>query len=334
MEKIRKVGVIGGGLMGSGIAQVCAAAGFPTTVREVSADLCAKSRQSIEKTLAKGIERGKITADERDRTLANLRFATELEQLAEADVFIEAVVEDLSVKNTLWSDLNELARPDAIFASNTSSLTIIAMATASGRADRMLGLHFFNPVPLMKLVEVVRTITTSEETERLAMDFVRALGKEPIRAKDSSGFVVNLLLIPYMLDAINALESGVASVEDIDKGMQLGAGYPMGPFTLLDFVGLDTAYKIAEIMFAEYREKRYAPPPLLKRMVLAGMLGKKSGKGFYDYSSNPPRVSALGLWAAPTSAAIFARTSLRAPCTRRQRESVGRFRRPSPFRST
>jgi 3-hydroxybutyryl-CoA dehydrogenase len=295
MEKIRKVGVIGGGLMGSGIAQVCAAAGFPTTVREVSADLCAKSRQSIEKTLAKGIERGKITADERDRTLANLRFATELEQLAEADVFIEAVVEDLSVKNSLWSDLDKLARPDAIFASNTSSLTIIAMATASGRADRMLGLHFFNPVPLMKLVEVVRTITTSEETERLAMDFVRALGKEPIRAKDSSGFVVNLLLIPYMLDAINALESGVASVEDIDKGMQLGAGYPMGPFTLLDFVGLDTAYKIAEIMFAEYREKRYAPPPLLKRMVLAGMLGKKSGKGFYDYSSNPPRVSALGL---------------------------------------
>lgn len=295
MEKIRKVGVIGGGLMGSGIAQVCAAAGFPTTVREVSADLCAKSRQSIEKTLAKGIERGKVTTEERDRTLGNLRFVTELDQLAESDVFIEAVVEDLSVKNTLWSDLNKLARPDAIFASNTSSLTIIAMARASGRADRMLGLHFFNPVPLMKLVEVVRTITTSEDTERLAIDFVRALGKEPIRAKDSSGFVVNLLLIPYMLDAINALESGVASVEDIDKGMQLGAGYPMGPFTLLDFVGLDTAYKIAEIMFAEYREKRYAPPPLLKRMVLAGMLGKKSGKGFYDYSSNPPRASALGL---------------------------------------
>ncbi|HEY3747156.1 MAG TPA: 3-hydroxyacyl-CoA dehydrogenase family protein, partial [Gemmatimonadaceae bacterium] len=177
----------------------------------------------------------------------------------------------------------------------TSSLTIIAMAAASGRPDRMLGLHFFNPVPLMKLVEVVRTITTSEETEGRAMDFVRALGKEPIRAKDSSGFVVNLLLIPYMLDAINALESNVASVEDIDKGMQLGAGHPMGPFTLLDFVGLDTAYKIAEIMFEEYRDKRYAPPPLLKRMVLAGMLGRKSGKGFYDYSVNPPMVSSLGL---------------------------------------
>lgn len=295
MERIRKVGVIGGGLMGSGIAQVCAAAGFPTTVREVSDDLCAKSRQSIEKTLAKGIERGKVTTAERDATLRNLRFVTSLQDLAGSDIFIEAVVEDLTVKNSLWAELDKIAAADAIFASNTSSLTIIAMATASGRADRMLGLHFFNPVPLMKLVEVVRTITTSEETERLAMDFVHALGKEPIRARDSSGFVVNLLLIPYMLDAINALEAGVASVEDIDKGMQLGAGYPMGPFTLLDFVGLDTAYKISEIMFGEYREKRYAPPPLLKRMVLAGMLGKKSGKGFYDYSSNPPRVSSLGL---------------------------------------
>jgi len=300
MAKIKNVGVIGGGLMGSGIAQVCAAAGFPTVVREMSEDLCAKSRSSIEKTLAKGIERGKVTTEERDKTLGNLRFATRLTDLAQSDIFIEAVVEDLTVKNALWSELDKIAGQEAIFASNifasnTSSLTIIAMATASGRPDRMLGLHFFNPVPLMKLVEVVRTITTSDETERTAMDFVRALGKEPVRARDSSGFIVNLLLIPYMLDAITALESGVASVEDIDKGMQLGAGYPMGPFTLLDFVGLDTAYKIAEIMFAEYRDKRYAPPPLLKRMVLAGMLGKKSGKGFYDYSSNPPRANALGL---------------------------------------
>jgi 3-hydroxybutyryl-CoA dehydrogenase len=295
MQEIKKVGVLGGGLMGSGIAQVSAAAGFPTTVREVSDALCAKARQSIEKSLAKGIERGKTTEAERDSTLQKLRFVTDLKELAECDLFIEAVVEDLAVKNALWSQLNGIARPDAIFASNTSSLTIIAMATASGRPDRMLGLHFFNPVPSMKLVEVVRTITTSEETEQRAIEFVRALGKEPIRAKDSSGFVVNLLLIPYMLDAINALESSVASVEDIDKGMQLGAGHPMGPFTLLDFVGLDTAYKIAEIMFAEYRDQRYAPPPLLKRMVLAGMLGKKSGKGFYDYSVNPPRVSSLGL---------------------------------------
>ena len=281
--------------MGSGIAQVSAAAGFPTAVREISEDLCAKSRQSIEKTLAKGIERGKVTASERDTTLANLRFVTKLEEMADADLFIEAVVEDLDTKNTLWAQIDRIAQPDAIFASNTSSLTIIAMATASGRPDRMLGLHFFNPVPLMKLVEVVRTITTSDETEKRAMEFVRALGKEPIRAKDSSGFVVNLLLIPYMLDAINAVEANVASVEDIDKGMQLGAGHPMGPFTLLDFVGLDTVYKIAEIMFAEYRDRRYAPPPLLKRMVLAGMLGRKSGKGFYDYGSNPPRVSSLGL---------------------------------------
>jgi 3-hydroxybutyryl-CoA dehydrogenase len=295
MKEIKNVGVLGGGLMGSGIAQVSAAAGFPTTVREVSDALCAKSQQSIEKSLAKSIERGKTTEAERDRTLKNLRFVTDLDQLAGSDLFIEAVVEDLAVKNTLWSQLNGIAGPDAIFASNTSSLTIIAMATASGRPDRMLGLHFFNPVPSMKLVEVVRTITTSEETEQRAIEFVRKLGKEPIRAKDSSGFVVNLLLIPYMLDAINALESNVASVEDIDKGMQLGAGHPMGPFTLLDFVGLDTAYKIAEIMFAEYRDQRYAPPPLLKRMVLAGMLGKKSGKGFYDYSVNPPRVSSLGL---------------------------------------
>jgi 3-hydroxybutyryl-CoA dehydrogenase len=295
MKEIRKVAVLGGGLMGSGIAQVSAAAGFATTVREVSEALATKSRQAIEKSIAKGIERGKTTEAERDKSLGNLKFVTELKNLADADLFIEAVVEDLEVKNMLWGQLDKLAGPDAIFASNTSSLTIIAMAAASGRPDRMLGLHFFNPVPLMKLVEVVRTITTSEETERRALDFVRALGKEPIRAKDSSGFVVNLLLIPYMLDAINALESNVASVEDIDKGMQLGAGHPMGPFTLLDFVGLDTAYKIAEIMFEEYRDKRYAPPPLLKRMVLAGMLGKKSGKGFYDYSVNPPTVSSLGL---------------------------------------
>jgi 3-hydroxybutyryl-CoA dehydrogenase len=236
-----------------------------------------------------------VTELERDKTLGNLRFVTDLKELADADLFIEAVVEDLAVKNDLWSQLNQIGHPDAIFASNTSSLTIIAMAAASGRPDRMLGMHFFNPVPLMKLVEIIRTITTSKETEERALDFVRRLDKEPIRAKDSSGFVVNLLLIPYMVDAIRALESNVASIEDIDKGMQLGAGHPMGPFTLLDFVGLDTVYKISEIMFEEYRDSRYAPPPLLKRMVLAGMLGRKSGKGFYDYSTTPPRVSSLGL---------------------------------------
>jgi len=295
MKTIRKVGVVGGGLMGSGIAQVSAAAGFPTTVREVSEALSDKSRQSIERVLAKGIERGKVTEEQRETTRKNLRFVTAVEELADSDLIIEAIVEDLEVKNSLWSELDRVAGAETIFASNTSSLTIVAMAVASGRPDRMLGLHFFNPVPLMKLVEVVRTITTSDETERRVLDFTRALGKEPIRAKDSSGFVVNLLLVPYMLDAINALEANVASVEDIDKGMRLGAGHPMGPFTLLDFVGLDTVYKIAEIMFAEYRERRYAPPPLLKRMVIAGMFGKKSGKGFYDYSSDPPRASSLGL---------------------------------------
>jgi 3-hydroxybutyryl-CoA dehydrogenase len=199
------------------------------------------------------------------------------------------------MKNAMWKELDAICPPDTIFASNTSSLTIAAMAAACGRPERMLGLHFFNPVPLMKLVEVVRTITTSDETAESAFAFAKKLGKEPIRAKDNSGFVVNLLLIPYMLDAINALEANVASVEDIDKAMQLGAGHPMGPFTLLDFVGLDTTHKIAEIMFDEYREKRYAPPPLLKRMVIAGMYGRKSGKGFYDYSQDPPQVSKLGL---------------------------------------
>ncbi len=281
--------------MGSGIAQVSAMAGFDTTVREVSDAINEKSKAGIGKTLAKGIEKGKVTPEQRDAAVSKLSFTTDLAKLAECDIIIEAVVEDLDMKNAMWKELNEVCNADTIFASNTSSLTIAAMAAACGRPEKMLGLHFFNPVPLMKLVEVVRTITTSDETAEAAFAFAKKLGKEPVRAKDSSGFIVNLLLIPYMLDAINALESNVASVEDIDKAMQLGAGYPMGPFTLLDFVGLDTTYKIAEIMFDEYREKRYAPPPLLKRMVIAGMYGKKSGKGFYDYSQNPPRVSSLGL---------------------------------------
>jgi 3-hydroxybutyryl-CoA dehydrogenase len=295
MKAIHRVGVLGGGLMGSGIAQVCGTAGFQTVVREMSDALAEKSRSNIGKSLSKGLEKGKITADTRDATLANLSFATDISRLSESDLVIEAVSEDLELKNSLWKELNTVCPPQTIFASNTSSLTIAAMAASCGRPDRMLGLHFFNPVPLMKLVEVVRTITTSDETAETVFAFAQKLGKEPIRAKDNSGFVVNLLLVPYMLDAIRSLESGVATVEDIDKGMQLGAGHPMGPFTLLDFVGLDTVYRISEIMFAEYREKRYAPPPLLKRMVIAGMFGKKSGRGFYDYSEDPPRVSALGL---------------------------------------
>src|SRR5215207_3071352 len=295
MTDIRTVGVIGGGLMGSGIAQVAAQTGFTTIIREVSDALGQRARVSIEKTLDRGIERGKVTAQERDAALGRLSITTQLGELRTCDIIVEAIVEDLEVKNALWKELDGICPAHTIFASNTSSLTIAAMAAATARADRMVGLHFFNPVPLMKLVEVVRTVTTSEETFGRAFEFARRLGKEPIAAKDNSGFVVNLLLIPYMLDAIRALEHGVASVEDIDAGMRLGAGHPMGPFTLLDFVGLDTTHKIAEIMFDEYREKRYAPPPLLKRMVLAGMFGRKSGRGFYDYSDAQPQVSALGL---------------------------------------
>ena len=295
MKRITRVGVLGGGLMGSGIAQVSALAGCRTVMREVSEPLCDKALASIRKSLEKGIEKGKVTPEARDAALGNLTCTTAVAQLAESEIVIEAVSEDLELKNALWKQLNSVCPPETLFASNTSSLTIAAMAAACGRPDRMLGLHFFNPVPQMKLVEVIRTISTSDETMDTAFAFVQQLGKDPIRAKDNSGFVVNLLLVPYMLDAIRALEAGVGSVEDIDKGMRLGAGHPMGPFTLLDFVGLDTTYKIAEIMFDEYREKRYAPPPLLKRMVIAGMFGRKSGRGFYDYSEAQPRVSALGL---------------------------------------
>ncbi|MFN2398070.1 MAG: 3-hydroxyacyl-CoA dehydrogenase family protein [Gemmatimonadaceae bacterium] len=295
MPDISTVGILGAGLMGSGIAQVAAQAGFATKVREVSDTLCQRGRSGIEKSLAKAIEKGKLTGQKRDETVGRLSFTTTVSDLKDCDIIIEAVVEDLEAKNSMWKELDGLCPPQTIFASNTSSLTIAAMAAATARPDRMVGLHFFNPVPIMKLVEVVKTVTTSDETFQRAFKFARNLGKEPIAAKDNSGFVVNLLLVPYLIDAINALESGVASVEDIDKGMMLGTGHPMGPFTLLDFVGLDTTYKIAEIMFDEYREKRYAPPPLLKRMVLAGMYGRKSGKGFYDYAVDPPRVSSLGI---------------------------------------
>ena len=295
MSEIATVGVLGCGLMGSGIAQTAAAAGFPTVVREVSDALIDKGKGAIAGSLNKLVEKGKIEAAARDATLGRLRFTTRVADLKDADIVIEAVTEDLEAKNALWKELDGLCRPATLFASNTSSLTIAAMAATTRRADRFVGLHFFNPVPLMKLVEVVRTVTTSAETFDRAYAFAAKLGKEPIAAKDTSGFVVNLLLVPYLLDAIRALEHGVASAPDIDKAMQLGCGYPMGPFVLLDFVGLDTTYNIAEIMFAEYRETRYAPPPLLKRMVLAGYYGKKSGRGFYDYATTPPTPSTLGL---------------------------------------
>jgi len=295
MNEIKRVGVLGCGLMGSGIAQVAAAAGYDTVVRDVSKELLDRGRAGIEKSLAKFVEKGKLDAAARDATLKRLTFTTTVADLKGADIVIEAITEDLGLKNALFKELDALCGPATIFASNTSSLTIAEMAAATKRADRFVGLHFFNPVPLMPLVEVVRTVTTSDDAFKRAFAFAKSLGKEAVAAKDTSGFIVNLLLVPYLLDAIRAVERGVGSVSDIDKAMQLGCGYPMGPLALLDFVGLDTTYHIAEIMFKEYREQRYAPPPLLKRMVLAGMYGKKSGKGFYDYAANPPTVNALGL---------------------------------------
>jgi len=295
MSEIKKVGVLGCGLMGSGIAQVAAAAGYDTVVRDVSKELLDRGRAGIEKSLGKFVEKGKLDAAARDATLKRLTFTTTVADLKVVDVVIEAITEDLALKNALFKELDGLCGPATLFASNTSSLTIAEMAAATKRADRFVGLHFFNPVPLMQLVEVVRTVTTSDETFKRAFAFAKSLGKEAVAAKDNSGFIVNLLLVPYLLDAIRAVERGVGSVPDVDKAMQLGCSYPMGPLTLLDFVGLDTTYHIAEIMFKEYREQRYAPPPLLKRMVLAGMFGKKSGKGFYDYGANPPTVNPLGL---------------------------------------
>jgi 3-hydroxybutyryl-CoA dehydrogenase len=274
--------------MGSGIVEVAAKAGFDVVVTEVGDAALEAGKQRVKKSLDKAVEKAKLSAADRDSTWGRIRFAAELSAHADRDLIIEAVVEDPAAKESLFGTLDGLCGKDAIFASNTSSLTITDMAARTSRPERFVGLHFFNPVPVMKLVEVVRTIATSEETFEAAFDFARKLGKEPIAAKDNSGFVVNLLLVPYMLDAIRQLERGVASIEDIDKGMVLGCGYPMGPFTLADFVGIDTLHKISEIMFDEYREERFAPPPLLRRIVALGRFGKKTGKGFYDWSGPAP----------------------------------------------
>jgi 3-hydroxybutyryl-CoA dehydrogenase len=284
MKKIKKVGVLGCGLMGSGIAEVAARSGYETVVREVSGELVEKGVGKIRGSLDKAVERGKLDAAARDEAAGRLSGTVDLAALADCDIVVEAIVENLEDKRKTFGTLDEVVKKDALFASNTSSLTITQMAMFTQRPDQFVGLHFFNPVPVMKLVEVVRTLLTSEETFDRAFEFARSLGKEPVAARDNSGFIVNRLLVPYLLDAIRALEEGVGSVEDIDKGMQLGCGYPMGPFTLLDFVGLDTTYYIAGIMFDEYKEKRFASPPLLKQMVTAGRLGKKSGRGFYDYA--------------------------------------------------
>jgi 3-hydroxybutyryl-CoA dehydrogenase len=286
---IHKVGVLGCGLMGSGIAQVSAAAGYSTVVKEVADDFLKKGLAGIDKSLSRLAEKGTISAEKRSESLARLKGTTKFEDLADCDIVIEAVTENLQVKRDTYSILDRIAKPEAIFASNTSSLIITEMMTATKRVDRFIGLHFFNPVPLMKLVEVVGTITTSPVVVDEAMKFVESLGKVAIRTSDRTGFIVNRLLVPYLLDAIRALGEGIGKVEDIDKAMKLGCGYPMGPFTLLDFVGLDTTYYIANIMFDEFRETRFAPPPLLKRLVLAGHHGKKTGRGFYDHSdpANP-----------------------------------------------
>jgi len=288
---IEKVGVLGCGLMGSGIAQVSAQAGFDTVVREVSQEALDHGLAAVHKSLDRAVKKEKMTAEQRDEVLGRIHGTVEFEPLADRDIVVEAVVEDLSVKEQVFGKLDELCGDETIFASNTSSLTITEMASVTARPDRFVGLHFFNPVPVMALVEVVRTGFTSDETFDAAWGFAEAVGKRPIACRDNSGFIVNRLLVPYMLDAIRAYEEGIGSIEDIDQGMRLGCGYPMGPFTLGDFVGLDTLYKITEIMFDEYREKRFAPPPLLKRMVLAGQHGRKSGAGFYDYSTGEAVVS-------------------------------------------
>jgi 3-hydroxybutyryl-CoA dehydrogenase len=280
---IRTVGVLGCGLMGSGIAQVSAAAGYRTIVREVNDAALQAGMGRIRTFLADGVAKGKVTEDVQTRTLGNLTGTVDTADLKDCDIVIEAIVENLEEKRVLYRSVEAVVRPETIIASNTSSLCITELAAGTGRPDRFGGLHFFNPVPLMKLVEVVRALTTSEETNQALTAFAASLGKEPIAAPDRPGFIVNRLLVPYLLDAIREYERGLGTVEDIDKGMKLGCGHPMGPLTLLDFVGLDTTYYIANIMFEEFREPRFAPPPLLKRMVLAGHHGRKTKRGFYTY---------------------------------------------------
>ncbi|MEE9269455.1 MAG: 3-hydroxybutyryl-CoA dehydrogenase [Candidatus Krumholzibacteria bacterium] len=281
---MKTIGVIGCGLMGSGIAQVSAQAGYKTIVVEVNEDILKKGMERINKYIDKGIAKGKVTEEQAAQTRDNLEGSTKLEDLKDCDLVIEAVVENVEEKKKVFKKLDEITRPDALLATNTSSVCVIELAAATNRPDKVLGLHFFNPVPVMKLVEVVKTIATSDEAVAQAREFVVSLKKEPITCPDTTAFVVNKLLVPYLLEAVRMFEEGKVTREDIDRSMQLGCGYPMGPLTLLDFVGIDTTYHIANIMFDEFKEARYAAPPLMKRMVLAGQWGKKVGKGFYDYT--------------------------------------------------
>ena len=286
--KITKVGVVGCGLMGSGIAQVTAQADFDTTVVEVSDEALRAGLDRIDAFLARGIERGKVTVQQKEQTLGRIKGTTDLASLGDRDLVIEAVSENLDLKRRTFVRLDEVLRPNALLASNTSSLSITEMAATTRHPERFVGLHFFNPVPLMKLVEVIHTAQTRPGAADAMAEFACRLGKTPIRTSDRTGFIVNRLLVPYQLDAVRALEEGVASIADIDNGMKLGCGHPMGPLTLNDFVGIDTLLHIAHIMFDEFHERRFAPPPLVKRMVMAGLLGRKCGRGFYDYSRNPP----------------------------------------------
>jgi len=281
---IQKVGVIGCGLMGSGIVQVAAQAGFDVRVREVSDDFLTRGLGRIDKFLQGGVDKGKMTAEQKAGVLAKITGTTKLEDLKDCDLVIEAAIENITAKHEVFGALDAVCGPSAIFASNTSSLSITEMAAKTKRPSRFVGLHFFNPVPLMTLVEVVRTPMSDEAVLEDVTEFAQKIGKTVVAAQDTPGFVVNRLLVPFLLDAIRVLESGVATREDIDEGMKRGCGHPMGPLTLLDFVGLDTTYYIANIMFDEFKEPRFAPPPLLKRMVLAGWHGKKSGRGFYEYA--------------------------------------------------
>ena len=285
---IRKVGVLGCGLMGSGIAQVAATAGFDVTVLEVEQKFLDKGFAGIEKSLAKFAEKGTLK-ESLDTVRARLKGTTRKEDLADCDIIIEAIIENVAEKKKMYASLDPVVKKDAIFASNTSSISITELLTSTKRPERFVGLHFFNPVPLMKLVEVVRTIATADDVYESAYEFAKKLGKVPVRTSDKTGFIVNRLLVPYMLDAIRAYEEGVGTIQDIDTSMKLGCGYPMGPFTLLDFVGLDTTYYITHVMYDEFKERRFASPPLLKRLVMAGWYGRKTGKGFYDYTdpNNP-----------------------------------------------
>lgn len=290
---IKKVGVLGCGLMGSGIAQVAATAGFDVTVLEVEQKFLDKGFSGVEKSLAKFTERppdkGGITAQQKQEILGRLKGTTNKQDLANCDIIIEAIIENVPEKNKTYSSIDDIVKKDAIFATNTSSISVTELLSATKRPERFIGLHFFNPVPLMKLVEVVKTIATADDVFQTAYEFSKRLGKVPVRTSDKTGFIVNRLLVPYLLDAIRAYEEGVGSIPDIDNAMKLGCGYPMGPFTLLDFVGLDTTYYITHVMYDEFKERRFASPPLLKRLVMAGWHGRKSGKGFYDYAdpNNP-----------------------------------------------